>query len=79
MGEFILKMIIFIVITSICIKVYEVNQTIKLWRMYPNCYNNHNVKGYMGFERYDATDYYQVKVCVARMQELTQTYINLMK
>lgn len=79
MGKFILKMIIFIVITSICIKVYEINQTIKLWRAYPNCYSNHNIRGFMGFEKYNATDYYQVKVCVARTQELTQAYTSLIK
>lgn len=79
MGKFILKMIIFIVITSICIKVYEINQTIKLWRAYPNCYSNHNVRGFMGFEKYNATDYYQVKACVARTQELTQAYTSLIK
>lgn len=79
MGKFILKMIVFIIITSICIKAYEVNQTIKLWNLYPNCYNNHNTKGFMGFERYNATDYYQVKVCVARTQELMQAYTSLMK
>ena len=79
MGKFVLKMIIFIIITSICIKVYEVNQTIKLWRLYPNCYSNHNTKGFMGFERYNATNYYQVKVCVARTQELIQAYTNLIK
>lgn len=79
MGKFVLKMIILIIITSICIKVYEVNQTIKLWREYPNCYSNHNVRGFMGFEKYNATNYYQVKVCVARTQELMQAYINLMR
>lgn len=79
MGKFILKMIVFIVIISICIKVYEVNQTIKLWQAYPNCYSNHNVRGFMGFKRYNATDYYQVKVCVAKTQELMQSYTNLIK
>lgn len=79
MGKFILKMIILIIITSTYIKAYEVNQTIKLWRTYPNCYSNHNARGFMGFERYNATDYYQVKVCVARTQELNQAYINLIK
>lgn len=79
MDKFILKIIILIIITSVCIKAYEVNQTIKLWRAYPNCYSNHNARGFMGFERYNATDYYQVKVCVARTQELMQTYTNLIK
>lgn len=79
MSKSILKMLILIIIASIGIKCYEVNQTINLWRLYPNCYNNHNVKGFMGFERYNATDYYQVKVCVARTQELMQAYTNLMK
>ena len=79
MGKFILKMVVIIIIASICIKAYEINQTIKLWRAYPNCYNNHNARGFMGFERYNATDYYQVKVCVARTQELMQAYTNLIK
>ena len=79
MGKFVLKIIILIIITSICIKVYEVNKTIKLWHLYPNCYSNHNARGFMGFERYNATNYYQVKVCVARTQELMQAYTNLIK
>lgn len=79
MNKFILKITIFIIVASICIKAYEVNQTIKLWRAYPNCYSNHNARGFMGFERYNATDYYQVKVCVAKTQELIQSYTNLIK